>query len=782
MNGVYGPNRGRVEEQPLEAYDQLTHQKWLSELIKKVREGDDASKKKLPIRCPHYYRFKDGHRAQADIIPEAFTFQTCIDIDNAAVVEQAISKARELNEQEGMWQGMLLHMDYSARKKLHIDVRMPIGMTIEETQRAYCEALGVAFDESCITPERFIYITDADSEIYRSEEWCAVLSDEELEQRRMAFTERGLTIDGRLISSPKLGEARRGLNEGTSATDTASVQTTPTPPDSGGEQKSLVGNELKSQPSGAELIIEPSDMHLKVFDLCLKASGLPEATLTTEGLRHNTLKMLLPNLGQMMSKEELMGVLKLKMPEYVGEQDCQQLVSDFYEKYIDKSRPMTLQQKEIFKQSTDVATRQLTAKQLLGAEPPVMPKRLPKLVKLAISKEPQIYHRTAANAIFPALGAHFDGVKFIYADGTPREATFMCCTMAPMSSGKSCVDRVAEPLLADIRERDKVNIERENEWKQECKTRGANKEKPKRPEGLCIQILESDMTNAAFVQKLVDAGGKYLYTIVDEVELFYQLKTNGNKSVGKIFRLAFDNKPYGQVRVGVDSVSGSRELRWNWNASTTIQQGQRFFHNMKADGTLSRINFTTIVTERGQKMPVHGNYDDEKFRAELKPYIDRLNAAKGVINCRQAKNLIKRMLDECSRISDLADDELYEKLAYRAVIIAWLKAMTLFVAEGRWSKEIEDFAIWSLHDDMWCKMQFFGDDMREQMKGEVIRRKPGPPNLLEQLSDEFTEVDAENVRVANNMERKATNMLAMWRLRGYVTYDPTTGIYRKTKK
>ena len=766
MNGVYGPNRGRVEEQPLEAYDQLTHQKWLSELIKKVREGNDAAKKKLPIRCPHYYRFKDSHRAQADIIPEAFTFQTCIDIDNAAVVEQAISKARELNEQEGMWQGMLLHMDYSARKKLHIDVRMPIGMTIEETQRAYCEALGVTFDESCITPERFIYITDADSEIYRSEEWCAVLSDEELERRQKAFIDRGLTIDGReRIIAPTSQELKNQPLQNV-----------------GRESKIRLGSEQESQPSGNERKFEPSDMHLKVFDLCLKASGLPEAALTTEGLRHNTLKMLLPNLGQMMSQEELMGVLKLKMPQYAEEKDCQQLVSDFYEKYIDKSRPMTLQQKEIFKQSTDAATRQLTAKQLLGAEPPVMPKRLPKLVKLAISKEPQIYHRTAANAIFPALGAHFDGVKFIYADGTPREATFMCCTMAPMSSGKSCVDRVAEPLLADIRERDKVNIERENEWKQECKTRGANKEKPKRPEGLCIQILESDMTNAAFVQKLVDAGGKYLYTIVDEVELFYQLKTNGNKSVGKIFRLAFDNKPYGQVRVGVDSVSGSRELRWNWNASTTIQQGQRFFHNMKADGTLSRINFTTIVTERGQKMPVHGNYDDEKFRAELKPYIDRLNAAKGVINCRQAKNLIKRMLDECSRISDLADDELYEKLAYRAVIIAWLKAMTLFVAEGRWSKEIEDFAIWSLHDDMWCKMQFFGDDMREQMKGEVIRRKPGPPNLLEQLSDEFTEVDAENIRVANNMERKATNMLAMWRLRGYVTYDPTTGIYRKTKK
>ena len=523
-------------------------------------------------------------------------------------------------------------------------------------------------------------------------------------------------------------------------------------------------------------------MHLKVFDLCLQASGLPAAALTTEGLRHNTLKMMLPNLGQMMNQQELTAVLKVKMPEYAKEADCQQLVSDFYEKYIDKSRPMTLQQKEIFKQTTSAATCGLTAKQLLGAEPPEMPKRLPKLVKLAISKEPKIYHRTAANAIFPALGAHFDGVKFIYSDGTPREATFMCCTMAPMSSGKSCVDRVAEPLLADIRERDKVNIERENEWKQECKTRGANKEKPKRPEGLCIQVLESDMTNAAFVQKLVDAGGKYLYTIVDEVELFYQLKTNGNKSVGKIFRLAFDNKPYGQVRVGVDSVSGSRELRWNWNASTTIQQGQRFFQNMKADGTLSRINFTTIITERGQAMPIHGNYDDPQFTEALKPYIGRLNAAKGTITCHQADRLIKRMLNDCARIADLADDELYEKLSYRAVVIAWLKAMTLYVAEGKWSKEIENFAVWSLHDDMWCKMQFFGDDMREQMKGEVIRLKPGPRNLLEQLPDVFTTEEAENVRLANGMERKASNMLSMWKKRGYIIHDPTTNHYIKNEK
>lgn len=412
--------------------------------------------------------------------------------------------------------------------------------------------------------------------------------------------------------------------------------------------------------------------------------------------------------------------------------------------------------------------------------PPEMPKKLPKLIQLLISKEPEIYHPTVANAVFPALGAHFVGVNFPYIDNTLREATFMCCTMAPMSSGKSCVDRPVEHILADIKQRDQQNIDRENEWKDQCRTRGANKEKPKRPQGLCTQILDSDMTNAAFVQKLMDAAGKYLYVIVDEVELFYQLKTNGNKSIGKIFRLAFDNKPYGQVRVGVDSVSGSMPLRWNWNASTTIQRGQAFFRQMKADGTLSRIMFTTILTERGQDIPVHGIYD-KAFDEQLKPYIDRLNAASGTIDCPQAKQLIKRMLEENRNIADLSDDELYERLSYRAVVIAWLKAMTLYVAEGQWSKQIEDFAVWSMHYDMWCKMNFFGEEMREQMRGETIRMKPGPQNMLSELPDEFSQEDAERMRVRHGKERSAVKMLYMWRQRGYVTLNPETRIYKKVK-
>ncbi len=531
--------------------------------------------------------------------------------------------------------------------------------------------------------------------------------------------------------------------------------------------------EGKDESDGSDGVVEPSEMALRAFDLFLERSGLGLAAITGVGTRHNSLKMLLPDLGQMMSEGELMGVLAQKMPGYVNEKDCRKLVHDFYAKYIDTNRPLSVAQKEVFKTITVVGSKETLAE----AEPP-MPRRLPKLIQLLISKEPQTYHPTVANAVFPSLAAHFVGVNFPYIDNTLREATFMCCTIAPMSSGKSCVDRPVEHILKDIRERDEMNINRENEWKQQCKTRGSNKEKPRRPEGLCIQVMDSDMTNAAFVQKLVDAGGKYLYTIVDEVELFYQLKTSGNKSVGKIFRLAFDNKPYGQVRVGVDSVSGSMPLRWNWNASTTVQQGQQFFRSMKADGTLSRINFTTIKAERGMDIPIHGIYD-EQFDADLKPYIDRLNAASGTIDCPQARRLVKRMLKENAEIADLSDDELYERLSFRAVILAWLKAMTLYVAEGQWSKQIEEFAVWSMHYDMWCKMMFFGEEMRQQMQGEIVKMKRGPMNMLSLLPERFTEREALHVRLSNGRDDRVQPMLNTWRSRGYVVMDAATGEYVK---
>ena len=625
---------------------------------------------------------------------------------------------------EREWGIVLVELSASGHG-LHVVFARPEGMTNQQAQQWMSEQLGgIEYDKGTHELARATYMVTREYILYIDEP--RLFGEEELEAAVVGRMEEG-----------------KDESDGSNGSD------------------------------GSDGVVEPSEMALRAFDLFLERSGLGLAAITGVGTRHNSLKMLLPDLGQMMSEGELMGVLAQKMPGYVNEKDCRKLVHDFYAKYIDTNRPLSVAQKEVFKTITVGGSKETLAE----AEPP-MPRRLPKLIQLLISKEPQTYHPTVANAVFPSLAAHFVGVNFPYIDNTLREATFMCCTIAPMSSGKSCVDRPVEHILKDIRERDEMNINRENEWKQQCKTRGSNKEKPRRPEGLCIQVMDSDMTNAAFVQKLVDAGGKYLYTIVDEVELFYQLKTSGNKSVGKIFRLAFDNKPYGQVRVGVDSVSGSMPLRWNWNASTTVQQGQQFFRSMKADGTLSRINFTTIKAERGMDIPIHGIYD-EQFDADLKPYIDRLNAASGTIDCPQARRLVKRMLKENAEIADLSDDELYERLSFRAVILAWLKAMTLYVAEGQWSKQIEEFAVWSMHYDMWCKMMFFGEEMRQQMQGEIVKMKRGPMNMLSLLPERFTEREALQVRLSNGRDDRVQPMLNTWRSRGYVVMDAATGEYVK---
>ena len=637
--------------------------------------------------------------------------------------------SRELYAQYIMgheWEWGIVLVELSASGHgLHVVFARPEGMTNQQAQQWMSEQLGgIEYDKGTHELARATYMVTREYILYIDEP--RLFGEEELEAAVVGRMEEG-----------------KDESDGSNESD------------------------------GSDGVVEPSEMALRAFDLFLERSGLGLAAITGVGTRHNSLKMLLPDLGQMMSEGELMGVLAQKMPGYVNEKDCRKLVHDFYAKYIDTNRPLSVAQKEVFKTITARGSKETLAE----AEPP-MPRRLPKLIQLLISKEPQTYHPTVANAVFPSLAAHFVGVNFPYIDNTLREATFMCCTIAPMSSGKSCVDRLVEHILKDIRERDEMNINRENEWKQQCKTRGSNKEKPRRPEGLCIQVMDSDMTNAAFVQKLVDAGGKYLYTIVDEVELFYQLKTSGNKSVGKIFRLAFDNKPYGQVRVGVDSVSGSMPLRWNWNASTTVQQGQQFFRSMKADGTLSRINFTTIKAERGMDIPIHGIYD-EQFDADLKPYIDRLNAANGTIDCPQARRLVKRMLKENAEIADLSDDELYERLSFRAVILAWLKAMTLYVAEGQWSKQIEEFAVWSMHYDMWCKMMFFGEEMRQQMQGEIVKMKRGPMNMLSLLPERFTEREALHVRLSNGRDDRVQPMLNTWRSRGYVVMDAATNEYVK---
>lgn len=543
--------------------------------------------------------------------------------------------------------------------------------------------------------------------------------------------------------------------------------------------------EMTPQPSSAlsHQTSPASDSNLRIFDLCLQEVGLKLEEIDQVGVYnwHNTLVSILSvGICRLMAQDELKAVLAVKMPNYAREQDCQRLVSDFYKDYTKMNAPMSQRLRAIYAESvTGVKDKPLTTEDVLGDVPPQMPRRLPKSVKLMVSKEPDIYKPASAMGLFPALGAHLYQVQFPYADHTMHEATFMQNCMAPMSSGKSCVNRVCEPIMADIKARDDVNRRREDEWKEECRSMGANKQKPKRPDDLIIQMMSSDLTNAALVQKLQDAQGHFLYVQVDEVELFEQLKVNGRSGqIGKIFRLAYDCGYYGQERVGIQSVTGRPQMRMNYNASTTIQRGQQFFRSMMADGTLSRLSFSTIVTWRGMAMPIHGIYDEQHAEA-VKPYIDRLNAAKGIIDLPQAQRLIQRMDKEAKDTAWLCDDEVYEKLAYRAVVSAWLRAMVLYIAEGKWSKDIENFAMWTMKYDMWCKMHFFGEQMSQQMAGEVVRTR-GPKNMLDMLADDFTREDAQAVRIRERKKNSnPTQQLCMWEERGYITCDEN-GVYHKT--
>ena len=541
--------------------------------------------------------------------------------------------------------------------------------------------------------------------------------------------------------------------------------------------------EEKPQPSEISLpALKASDRNLRIFDLCMAEAGLKLEEIDNVGIYnwHNTLVAILSiGICRLMTEQELKAVLAVRMPNYSQEQDCQRLLSDFYNSYTKMNAPMNQRLRSIYAESvTGQKEKPAKSEEVLGEEPPQLPRRLPKSIKLLTSKEPDLYKPAAIMGAFPALGAHLKGVHFLYKDNTQHEATFMSCCIAAMSSGKSCINRVCDPIMADIKAKDEENYRRENEWKEECRSLGANKQKPKRPEDLIIQIMPSDMTNAALVQRLMDARGHFLYTHVDEVELFDQLKVNGKAGqIGKIFRYAFDNQEYGQGRVGLQSVSGSPVVRWNWNAATTIQRGQQFFRPMLADGTLSRLTISTIITQRGMAMPIHGIYDD-KFAEALKPYIDRLNAASGLIDLPQAKLLINTIEKEAQDMAWLYDDEVYERLSFRAIVSAWLRAMVLYLAEGKWSKEIENLAMWSFKYDMWCKMHFFGQLMRSQMEGEVVRTR-GPQNMLDMLSDTFTQEDARQVRISQNKKPYPVQMLCMWKTRGYVTQD-ADGVYHKT--
>ena len=751
MNPQRGGNKGSASCLPLAEYDKLIAQPWLHDMVEQIRGGNDKLKGLMPFRCGHYSRFLKNHRSQKDADPTSFLFQTTIDIDDKELVGIAIEMARQLNCSDGIWNGMLLHLEYSARKKLHIDIRMPIGMTIEETQRAYCEALGVPCDESCFTPERILFITDQDSEIYRSKDWYAVLPADELKARREAYLKRGLTIDGR-------------RQQGTQ-------------PQPFNIQHSTF-NTQQNIPDGLPTSGTASEKSLIAFDLFTESAGLKNVNIDTEGSRHSSLLAIMSaGASRVMSEEELRRVVAVKMPSFAQERDCQQLIHDFYEKYGDSSKPFSRDVIRINAQAEKQATL-LTPNSSLQTPnceddypaPPEMPKKLPKLVELLVSQTPDIYKPAVAHAIFPPLATHLCRTYFNYIDNVEHEATLMCCLLAGTGAGKNCVQMPINLIMEDIRKRDKDNLKREKEWKDEVTRKGANKDKRKRPENLVIQEIDADMTNPAFVMRTAEAQEHFLYTALNEIDQFDNLRGIGNQQF-RIMCLAFDpGNQYGQTRVGTQSVTERVTIRFNWNASTTINKGIRYFSKVLTDGPISRINFCTIPErEIGAEMPVYGTYDDT-FRENLKPYIEHLNMASGTINCPEAFALAQKLKEENADFARMSQDRVYENLSFRANVIAYLKACVLYVANGcQWESEIEEFVRWSEQYDLYCKMRFFRDAIVKSEQEGVKSSKRGPSNMLQLLPNEFSYQQAEQLRSDLGLDTKGTRrMIATWVFRKYI--------------
>jgi hypothetical protein len=788
-------NKGKVFSYRMDTYDKVIGSKEIKKMIQQIRgelpidrvdlndaqavkKAQERLKSELPFFCPHYGMFKNNVRRQENAMPESFLFQTIIDVDDKEYVEKAIEKARELNCSSGIWNGSLLHLCYSARKKLHIGIRMPVGMTIEETQKAYCEALGVPYDESCITPERMIFLTDKDSEIYRSKMWCAVLSNEEIMKRRQAFLDRGLTVDGR--GDAKVNSLQFTVNS---------------------NRNDNVQNNRLSGNYGTGELGEASEKNLIAFDLFQESAGLKGMTIDSVGSRHSSLLAIMSaGASRVMSEEELMKVVAEKMPSYYQEPDCHQLIHDFYAKYGDSSKPFSRDVIRI-NATAEQASRQVNSLQLKVEradgnhtvqssmfqvqsteedypDPPAMPEKLPKLVELLISRTPEIYKPAVAHAIFPPLATHLWQTSFRYIDNVVHEATLSTCLLAGTGAGKSSVNKPINYIMEDIRKRDAENLKREKEWKEEMIRKGANKDKRKRPDNLVIQEIDADMTNPAFVMRTAEAQGRFLYTSLNELDQFDALKGTGNQHF-RIMCLASDSdNQYGQTRVGISSVTERVTIRFNWNASTTIQKGQRYFSKVLTDGPISRINFCTIPErEIGDEMPVFGDYDDA-YREALKPYIENLNNARGLIDCPEAFQLALKLKDENAEFSRLSQDRVYENLSFRANVIAYLKACVLYVANGcKWEPEIDEFIRWSERYDLYCKMRFFGDAIKRANFSNEKSSKRGPANLLQQLPDVFNFQQAEYLRSQLGMDKKGTpSMLRNWVNRNYIRKIPPKGV------
>ncbi len=787
---VRGP-KGQVFEHTLEEYVNVTKSDKVASLINQIRSTENYDERRrlkgqLPFRCPHYFRFRDDHRAQDAILPEEFTFQTCVDIDDARQVETALSRAYLLNNQEGgEWQGMLLHMEYSASKKLHIDIRIPVGKTIRETQWAYTDALGVDFDDDCCSPERMIYIVDSASQLFTSPEWQTRLSDEEIALRRKAYAERGLDIDGRvkrekgIVKSEKFATAldAERKNEPTSEQELKSQPTS--------EQESkmtVLSNEGKNSRVDYPTDYNGIPYQMIVEELADQLGGAPE-----HGNRNDFIFLMACHLRHVCNDDPQW--IRTVLPDY-GEDH--ERVTETIQNACKRKQSSAKSPK--MKLTLDLCRRRLNMEQGQSREAlmqePQMPQRLPAPIRIAISKVPDHCRPAMAHAIFPAWATRMGGVKLEYADNSEMEATMMNVLVAPMSTGKSCIKKPIDICLKDIMARDILCREQEQQWKDEQNSKSANKKGAVRPTDICIQVNDSDMTNAAFTQRLADAeraGHKCLYTRMDEVEMLSKMAGGSSKEmVSRIICRNFDTDMYGQERVGAQSVTARAPMRWCWNASTTPASAIRFFRKNVNDGTVSRLNFCTIpeIEDNGE-IPVYKRYD-ERYEQQMMAYLQLLDeaAGQGLIVCPQAKKMANELNKLGVERAALFDDDGYRILARRGAVIAFRKACILYLMNGRkWSREIEDFCRWSFDYDMWVKMSLFSEALNEDMEVEKRVAHGGMANNLDLLSDEFTREECRSMRIQQGKKNpNPKDQLAQWTKRGFITYDDVTKKYRKTQK
>ena len=749
-------SKGRVFEQSLDKYFELTESDELAKLVASIREAQDHDERRelkanLPFRCPHYFRFKDDRRCQASIIPEAFTWQTCIDIDDASQVEGAITRAYHLNTEEGEWKDQLLHMDYSASGKLHIDIRMPLGMTIRETQEAYCQALGVAFDEDCCSPERMIYITESKSRLYLSENWYAELPEDEVKARQQAFLDRGLTIDGQELKSQQMSQEGNFSQSST---------------------------ELNSQP-----VDYPADYMGIPYDYIVEELADQLGGIPVHGSRNAFIYTMACHLRYICNDDSRW--IQRVLPNY-GED--QQRVNSTIESACHRQQSKTMPQK--IQAAVTLARARVNIEN--GQDPdslmrqPQMPERLPAPVRLCISKAPKGYQPCIATCVFPAFATYTGGLKAEYWNNTQMELTLIDGLVAAMSIGKSCIKEPIDHILKPIELRDKLARAKEKDWADATNQKSANSEKPERPKDICVQIVDADMTNAALCQRMEDAeraGDKALFTRMDEVEQLKKVSGGSVSEVTQIIRRDFDADVYGQERVGTQSIKSRSTMRWNVVFSTTPATAKGLLGGNIDNGTASRVNLCTIVKEDVERRPKFGRYD-EAFDKKLAVFLARLESAKGLIVCPQAKRLAETLLDRAEERALMMGNESYTQFSYRAVAIAFRKSILLYIMCGmKWTKEIEEFIIWSFDYDMWCKMCLLGSEIKEKLERDNRIMKPGVPCMLEQLGDSFTREEYDVLERAECPDVKQRgNLLSQWKRREWVDYKEDLKIYVKTQK